>query len=133
MLLAGPCCSQNCAKPYTIGQKRPYAAATALTEQLRAGDNRGNQVLDKSSNNGYQIGSRKVAHEQATPTQQSFWLMNQLEKSHTLANISAAYRIRGHLSESQIAAAIHSCWQRHPEARTLYRLIDSEIRRIPDV
>ena len=88
-------------------------------------------MLEKSSKTDWEHAHLKKGHELATPTQQSFWLMNQLEKNNNLANISAAYRIRADLSESQIAAAIDSFWQRHPESETLYRMVDSEIRRIP--
>lgn len=78
------------------------------------------------------MGHVSQEHEAATPTQQSIWLMNQLETDNGFANASTAYRIRGRLSKSQIAAALESFWQRHPETRTLYRMIDSEIRRLPD-
>lgn len=65
----------------------------------------------------------------ATLTQRSFWLMNQLAANSKLANISAAYRIRGKLSEAQIASAMGSLWDRHPEARSLYRMVGTEVRR----
>jgi len=90
------------------------------------------RVLDTSSNTDPKAIGLTDAHEPATPTQQSFWLMNQLERNNNLANISAAYRLRGSLSESQIASAFQRFWERHPESQTTYRMIDSEIRRLPN-
>ncbi len=92
----------------------------------------GKPELNTKPNDNSETGYGGQEHEPATPTQQSIWLMNQLETDSGFANASTAYRIRGRLSKSQIAAAIDGFWQRHPETQTLYRMIDSEIRRIPN-